>query len=45
MQAEALKCLFNVQHVSDVLTSETCLALNKEIIKLVTSSWPLSTQL
>ena len=30
--------LFNAQHVSDVNTSETCWALNKEIIKQVTSS-------
>jgi len=29
----------------DVLTSETCWALNKEIIKQVTSSWSLFTQL
>jgi len=29
----------------DVLTSETCRALNKEIIKQVTSSWSLFTQL
>ena len=29
----------------DVLTSETCWALNKEIIKEVTSSWSLFTQL
>ena len=28
----------------DVLTSETCWALNKEIIKQVTSSWSLFTQ-
>jgi len=28
----------------DVLTSETCSALNKEIIKQVTSSWSLFTQ-
>jgi len=37
--------LFNVQHVSDVLTSETCWALNNEIIKQVTSSWSLFIQL
>ena len=36
MQAEALV---------DVLTSETCWALNKEIIKQVTSSWSLFIQL
>jgi len=29
----------------DVFTSETCWALNKEIIKQMTSSWSLSTQL
>ena len=29
----------------DVLTSETCWALNKEIIKQATSSWSLFTQL
>jgi len=29
----------------DVLTSETCRALSKEIIKQVTSSWSLFTQL
>jgi len=29
----------------DVLTSETCWALNKEIIKQVTSSWSLFTQI
>jgi len=29
----------------DVLTSETCRALHKEIIKQVTSSWSLFTQL
>jgi len=29
----------------DILTSETCWALNKEIIKQVTSSWSLFTQL
>ena len=29
----------------DVFTSETCWALNKEIIKQVTSSWSLFTQL
>jgi len=39
------------QHISrklqgmDVLTSETCWALNKDIIKQVTSSWSLFTQL
>ena len=39
------------QHMSrkllrmDVLTSETCWALNNEIIKQVTSSWSLFTQL
>jgi len=39
------------QHISrkllrmDVLTSETCRALNKEIIKQVTSRWSLFTQL
>ena len=39
------------QHISrkllrmDVLTSETCWALNKEIIKQVTSSWSLFIQL
>jgi len=37
--------LFNAQHVSDVLTSETCWALNNEIIKQVTSSWSLFIQL
>ena len=37
--------LFNAQHVSDVNTSETCWALNKEIIKQVTSSWSLFSQL
>ena len=37
--------LFNAQHVSDVLTPETCWALNKEIIKQVTSSWSLFTQI
>jgi len=36
--------LFNAQHVSDVLTSETYWALNKEIIKQVTSCWSLFTQ-
>ena len=29
----------------DVVTSETCWALNNEIIKQVTSSWPLFIQL
>jgi len=29
----------------DVLTSETCRALNKEIIKQVTSNWSLFIQL
>ena len=33
--------LFNAQHVLDVLTTETCWALNNEIIKQVTSSWSL----
>jgi len=37
--------LFNAQHVSDVNTSETCWALNNEIIKQVTSSWPLFIQI
>jgi len=37
--------LLNAQHVSDVNTSETCWALSKEIIKQVTSSWSLFTQL
>ena len=37
--------LYNAQHVSDVNTSETCWALYKEIIKQVTSSWSLFTQL
>ena len=37
--------LFNAQHVSDVNTSETCWALNNEIIKQVTSSWSLFIQL
>jgi len=37
--------LFNAQHVSDVNTSETCWALNKEIIKQVTPSWSLLTQI
>ena len=36
--------LFNAQHVSDVNTSETCWALNNEIIKQVTSSWSLFIQ-
>ena len=36
--------LFNAQRVSDVLTSETCWALNNEIIKQVTSSWSLFIQ-
>ena len=36
--------LFNAQHVSDVLTSETCWALNNEIIKQVTSSCSLFIQ-
>ena len=41
----------STQHISrkllrmDVLTSETCRALSKEIIKQVTSSWSLFTQL
>ena len=39
MQAEALLLRM------DVLTSETCWAINKEIIKQVTSSWSLFTQL
>jgi len=37
--------LFSAQHVSDINTSETCWALNKVIIKQVTSSWSLFTQL
>jgi len=37
--------LFNAQHVSDVLTSKTCWALNNEIIKQATSSWYLFIQL
>ena len=37
--------LFNAQHVSDVNTSETCWALNNEIKKQVTTSWPLFIQL
>ena len=37
--------LFNVQHVLDINTSETCWALNNEIIKQVTSSWSLFIQL
>jgi len=37
--------LFNAQHVSDVNISETCWALNNEIIKQVTSSWSLFIQL
>ena len=37
--------LLNAQHVSDVNTSETCWALNSEIIKQVTSSWSLFTQI
>ena len=37
--------LFSAQHISDVLTSETCWALNKVIIKQVASSWSLFTQL
>jgi len=37
--------LLNAQHVSDVNTSETCWALSKEIIKQVSSSWSLLTQL
>jgi len=36
--------LFNAQHVSDVNTSETCLALNNKIKKQVTSSWSLFIQ-
>jgi len=36
--------LFNAQHFSDVNTSETCWALNNEIIKQVTSSWSLFIQ-
>jgi len=36
--------LFNAQHVSDVLTSETRWALNNEIKKQVTSSWSLFIQ-
>ena len=40
MQAEACKFLR-----MDVLTSETCWALNNEIIKQVTSSWSLFIQL
>jgi len=34
-----------LENVSDVLTSETCWALNNEIIKQVTSSWSLFIQL
>ena len=37
--------LFNAQHVSDVLTSETCWPLNNEIKKQVTSIWSLFIQL
>jgi len=37
--------LFTAQHVSDVLTSETCWAVNDEIIKQMTSSWSLFIQL
>jgi len=37
--------LFTAQHVLDVLTSETCWAVNNEIIKQVTSSWSLFIQL
>ena len=49
MQAEATHEI--TQQISrkllrmDVLTSETCLALNNEIIKQVTSSWSLFIQL
>jgi len=37
--------LFTAQHVLDVLTSETCWAVNNETIKQVTSSWSLFIQL
>ena len=46
MQAEALLiCSCRKLLKMDVLTSETCLALNNEIIKQVTSSWSLFIQL
>jgi len=37
--------LFHAQHVSDVLTSETCWAWNNEIKKQVTSCWSLFIQI
>jgi len=37
--------LFTAQHVSDVNTCDTYWAVNNEIIKQVTSSWPLFIQL
>ena len=37
--------LFTAQNVSNVLTFETCWAVNSEIIKQVTSSWSIFIQL
>ena len=47
MQAEAASACILIPQLlrMDVLTSETCWALNNEIIKQVTSSWSLFIQL